>query len=343
MPDRELIIGLFLGLAFGLLIYELVWRRFAAGQMHTLEEKVRSADRELHDLRARLRLVAGRVAEGEQSHAALQDEKGSWVEQLDSARREAAELQARYVSTCDQLNVERRYLVEAREQLELLQGELKEAAQQAALVDEHRHESEALRQRLRAADTQNGELQGRFAVLLDQLIREREMHFSASRKNDALQARYQAIYSQGEHAAGREADRQAGQEELDQLKTAYADLEVRFQEALKVARQVLMVKKHNEALQQQLPATQAERPALPEPAEDVQQKSYIPSGDRLQGIRGIGRVYARRLHEAGIDSFEKLANQTPEKLREILGLNQWQGEPEEWIEQARLLVDDWDN
>jgi len=41
--------------------------------------------------------------------------------------------------------------------------------------------------------------------------------------------------------------------------------------------------------------------------------------DNLQAIRGIGPVISKRLNEAGIYTFEEMAQLTPEELEEILG------------------------
>jgi len=41
--------------------------------------------------------------------------------------------------------------------------------------------------------------------------------------------------------------------------------------------------------------------------------------DNLQAIRGIGPVIAKRLNDAGIYTFEELAQVAPEELEEILG------------------------
>jgi predicted flap endonuclease-1-like 5' DNA nuclease len=62
--------------------------------------------------------------------------------------------------------------------------------------------------------------------------------------------------------------------------------------------------------------------------------------DRLEAIEGIGPVYAKKLNEAGIFSFWQLAEQTPERLREIINPKDWQKiEPESWIDQARAMAD----
>jgi predicted flap endonuclease-1-like 5' DNA nuclease len=41
--------------------------------------------------------------------------------------------------------------------------------------------------------------------------------------------------------------------------------------------------------------------------------------DNFQAIKGIGPVFSKRLHEAGIQTFEQLAQLTPQQLEEILG------------------------
>ncbi len=41
--------------------------------------------------------------------------------------------------------------------------------------------------------------------------------------------------------------------------------------------------------------------------------------DNLEAIKGIGPVYAKRLREAGIQTFEQLSQLAPERLGDILG------------------------
>ncbi len=61
--------------------------------------------------------------------------------------------------------------------------------------------------------------------------------------------------------------------------------------------------------------------------------------DELVAVRGIGRIYQWKLRDAGISSYEQLANVTPERLREILEVPAWRKfEPEAWIEQAKVLA-----
>ena len=58
--------------------------------------------------------------------------------------------------------------------------------------------------------------------------------------------------------------------------------------------------------------------------------------DYLERVKGIGVVFARRLNEAGIQTFEQLAAQTPGRIREIINPEEWQKiDPESWIAQAK--------
>lgn len=64
-----------------------------------------------------------------------------------------------------------------------------------------------------------------------------------------------------------------------------------------------------------------------------------PAPDDLEVINGIGPVIARRLNGAGIFTFEQLAAQTPEFLRNTLGdAIQRLADEESLLEQARQLA-----
>lgn len=60
--------------------------------------------------------------------------------------------------------------------------------------------------------------------------------------------------------------------------------------------------------------------------------------DDLTQINGIGPTFARRLNEAGIYSFAALAAATPEQVREITKVANWQADPSDWIAAAQRLV-----
>lgn len=60
--------------------------------------------------------------------------------------------------------------------------------------------------------------------------------------------------------------------------------------------------------------------------------------DDLTKIGGIGPAYAQRFHEAGVVTYRQLAGLSPQGIREILQISEWQGDPEDWIGQAKELA-----
>lgn len=74
-----------------------------------------------------------------------------------------------------------------------------------------------------------------------------------------------------------------------------------------------------------------ERVAGPMPVSDIAVKP-----DDLTAIDGIGKTYAQRLNAGGVYTFADLAALSPDAIREIVQLKTWQGDPEEWIAEARL-------
>lgn len=76
-----------------------------------------------------------------------------------------------------------------------------------------------------------------------------------------------------------------------------------------------------------------------EPESWITQAGYLASPDQLEEIDGIGDIYAQRLNEAGIYSFEQLAQSSVDRIQEIISAEGWQKiEPESWIAQAKKLA-----
>lgn len=63
----------------------------------------------------------------------------------------------------------------------------------------------------------------------------------------------------------------------------------------------------------------------------------IAAADDLTKISGIGPAFARRLNDAGVTSYSQLAGMTAEEVRTRASLSEWQGDPDDWISQARRL------
>jgi predicted flap endonuclease-1-like 5' DNA nuclease len=81
---------------------------------------------------------------------------------------------------------------------------------------------------------------------------------------------------------------------------------------------VLGVAEENIQLKERLAALnelphRASEPSVTTPLKDRK------GNDNLQAIHGIGPAFEKRLHEAGITTFEQLAGLTPRRMEEILG------------------------
>lgn len=63
--------------------------------------------------------------------------------------------------------------------------------------------------------------------------------------------------------------------------------------------------------------------------------------DDLTSINGIGPTYAKRLQAAGIMTFAALAEQEPERVREIAQIKEWQAaDPADWVAEAQARAGD---
>ena len=63
-----------------------------------------------------------------------------------------------------------------------------------------------------------------------------------------------------------------------------------------------------------------------------------PEANDLTKISGIGPAFALRLNDAGVTSYGQLAGMTAEEVRQRTGLAEWQGDPDDWVSQAQILL-----
>lgn len=106
--------------------------------------------------------------------------------------------------------------------------------------------------------------------------------------------------------------------------------EGRLRNELEVAR--LEIRKLQSQVRQQTQST-----AAPSPAPVT--SSGAQTQDSLQDIHGIGQVYARKLHDAGIHTFGELSDTSLDRLTEIINPQEWQTiDFDAWIRQARAFA-----
>jgi predicted flap endonuclease-1-like 5' DNA nuclease len=84
--------------------------------------------------------------------------------------------------------------------------------------------------------------------------------------------------------------------------------------------------------------TAVAEPPMVEPVVEVATAVAPAMSDDLTRIKGIGPTFARRLRDAGLDSYAKLAAATPAEVKEAAKLAEWQGNPAEWVIAAGVLA-----
>jgi predicted flap endonuclease-1-like 5' DNA nuclease len=105
---------------------------------------------------------------------------------------------------------------------------------------------------------------------------------------------------------------------------------------------------------QQLVRLQADKQVLQSRMDELQARfksaqhqlnaAGLKGKSQVEIVRGIGPTYARRLHEAGVHSLADLAEQTAERIGEIVGLKTWQrADPQAWIDEAKELAAAFEN
>ncbi len=108
-------------------------------------------------------------------------------------------------------------------------------------------------------------------------------------------------------------DESAWQEKLNAAETKWRNLDLQLQDALN---------------------------REPERIVETIVKEVFVEKDRLQDVKGIGKVFAGKLNDAGIYTFSQLANTEPERLTAIIKPEEWQAiEPEAWVTHAKELAD----
>jgi len=77
----------------------------------------------------------------------------------------------------------------------------------------------------------------------------------------------------------------------------------------------------------------------PQPSPTPSARPTVETPDDLTRIHGIGPVFQKRLHEAGMRTFGQLAAANPQQVRDVVGAADWQRiEPERWIDEAAALA-----
>jgi predicted flap endonuclease-1-like 5' DNA nuclease len=155
----------------------------------------------------------------------------------------------------------------------------------------------------------------------------------------------------GAPASGRVAELEAALDQADaekrQAEQDLASFHRTAEEAEVLRRRLDACQGERKALEAEVVRLKAERGAqalsMAAPLlEGINQEGLNLSGqdtkakDPLEKIQGIGKVFEKKLWDAGVLTFSDLASSDPNRLREIINPESWQKiEPEEWIAEAR--------
>jgi predicted flap endonuclease-1-like 5' DNA nuclease len=105
-----------------------------------------------------------------------------------------------------------------------------------------------------------------------------------------------------------------------------------FHESEAVAEALRQHKEELHQLSEQISAKDTQVEALRRELEVYQQTHP----DDLTQIKGIGKVYQRKLRDIGFSSFKQLADADPDQIRRMLGIKEWQRvDVSSWVQQAR--------
>lgn len=89
----------------------------------------------------------------------------------------------------------------------------------------------------------------------------------------------------------------------------------------------------------EMPAATAQKPSIKAKNKEKKPAGAPPEPDDLTRIKGIGPTYAARLQAAGISTFQQLSKTSPDRLREITKIRDWQ-QPgvAEWLVEAGEII-----
>ncbi len=284
----------------GALVDQLTLERDAAVQAK--EQSAAQLTGELDGCKSRLAELNGEAAEARQTYQHMQVS-------LQKVEKELSEQRAAAAAEVSQLKV----ALEANEaeylrRIEQLKAEVGEYASRLKSAEE------ALEATVDAAEAMSDHGDGPLEALQAELS---EVQSRLKSAEEALEATVDAA----------EAMAEQGEAPLAELQAELSETQSRLKSA-------------EEALEATIDAAEALAEVGDESNTSVAAAAESSLPDRLEDIRGIGRVFAKRLEEAGIDSFAKLVQTDPAQLCEVTGLRPGQAAlAESWITQAQALLE----
>lgn len=336
------------GMLFGGLVMFLagldLWKRPLTQQNNRLRQQIDKITAAEQDLRQRLRLAAGRLAqekrENQLKQAELKDTQQKLERDLIHTHTQYEKLEFKLQEVSKQNSSLTKRLAEEEDKLSELKMGLSGAKAryelQQTMINELKQERQILQNQLSTGRGEEAILRRDTAELQKQIGRlEASLNYAEQKaaEVDELEAEVRLQQSQIAELRGQLATGRLEQERLvDKLTAAsklFGSLESRYETAKQNLVRLEEVSVQNETLRQRFDEAVAQANLLKIQLKESQR-------DNLREIHGIGPVYMERLQAAGIDTFAKLAAASPEELRETAKLKPWQSnDPAEWITAAQ--------
>lgn len=329
----------FLGALLGWLIEWIIdyffWRRQRAAEAERLQALVKQAQEEAKKAGTSADEHKQRAAKAE-SEAAAHGEKVAILEAELRARAEASAQQEKELADLKgELSLwgqKEQSFLDEKKALELKLEEQAAAASPTSISDA---DSEALRARAAFLEEQNHSLQSQAAEVNAFKSRIADLEAEAASRPSA------ARLTELEEALER------ANSELRQSEQDLASFHRAAEEAEVLRRRLDACQEERKSLDAEVMRLKAEKGAqalsMAAPLlAGINQEGLNLSGqeprskDPLEKILGIGKVFEKKLWDAGILTFSDLAAADPDRLREIINPESWQKiEPDEWIAEAR--------
>lgn len=336
-------------------------------QRNQLEERLKAAQTKLGGAAAAVPAAAtvdtglqDRLAEAESKLAAVEAERTDLMQRLTSAETELTQLQTGGADTTklqDRLTATESELMRLSDENDRIRSELDIAQAAESKLSEIEVERSTLLQRLSDADAEIDQLRssassmtagaagavagGVGGALLGNSERDKLMQQLEETETERITEYNRRV----------EAEMRIGELEnsLNEQRLQAQHLEE------KVSVLETTVQPEDDTLQVQLDAANSRIAALQGEVDELRKREVVPTaseeigdevadalpvgGDDFLKIDGVGHVFARRLHESGVNTFEALSQLAPAEIERIVQPQSWQiVDAADWIRQANGLI-----
>lgn len=325
----EVFLAILVGILFGALMMLIV-------DGFTMSQRVKSANKERNQAHQDLQKTQADLHKTNKKLTTTQAEVKSLAQDLLDKKNELNEKAAVIGQNEQQLDA-------ANAQIDLLNDNLNRVNQS---LDELRRENQTLAAQLNTAQKDNDTLRENLTRTDDQLQKvraEKDEVCQQMRVNEIETRHLQENLTQTRTLADRASvlitEKEGLANELRHSEQQAAQLRAQVNSVVRQLTETQTLRRTAVEAEEKLKTAESNIQRLHAKLKILQAQMAYTGKSELQIIKGIGPVYAQKLNEHGIYTLRELARTEPETVREYIGLKRWQGaEPEEWVEEARVLA-----